>query len=47
MLGIICIDGIEDPIEAQNGIDDRSCIVWPGRFEREIVAQELSRSKGV
>ncbi len=29
MLDIVRVDGIEDPIEAQDGVDDHSRIVYP------------------
>ena len=29
------IDGVEDPVETQNGIDDNGAVVPPGVFEAE------------
>ena len=40
-------DGIEDPIETEYGVEDHGCIVHPGSFVAENIAQERVLGVGV
>jgi len=38
MLELICIDGVEDPIESQDGIYDHGGVVDPDVLEGKVIS---------
>ena len=40
VLDIVAVDGVEDPIEAEDRVKDHGCVVDPYRLEGEIVAEK-------
>ena len=40
MLEFVGVDGIEDPVEAEDGVEDHGKVVDPGAFVAELVTEE-------
>lgn len=47
MLNIVCVDGVEYPVEAEDGINYHGYVVDPDRFEGEVVPEEAVLGVGV
>jgi len=37
---VLRVDGVEDPVEAEDGVEDHGEVVWPGDFVAAHVTQE-------
>ena len=40
MRDVLCVDGVENPVEAEDGVEDHGEVVGPGDFVTADVTQE-------